>query len=115
MASLTKKRARSAIKDYTKPYGSDEESTRTEYASAPKKGEKYTGPSSKEEDSEEDEGTDEPADVDGLAEEKEKPSEDRGTASRIVSALAGGLSQWSQDERSNRKSKRDLNNARMKS
>lgn len=105
--SRSKGRARKAVDGST--YIHDAGETKTQYTSQP------DGMLSKEKkDEDEDEGSDEPADVVGLA-EKKKPSNDRGTASRIIGALVGGLSQWSQDERANRKSNRDLNNARMKS
>lgn len=103
--SRSKGRARKAVDGST--YNPDE--NRTLYMSAP------AGMLVKAK-MDEDEGSDEPADVTGLAEKKKKkPSSGRGTASRIIGALVGGLSQWSQDERANRKSNRDLNNARMKS
>lgn len=105
--SRSKGRARKAVDGSTYIHNADENKTR--YTSQP------DGMLLKEKkDEDEDEGSDEPAAVSGLA-EKKKPSSGRGTASRIIGALVGGLSQWSQDERANRKSNRDLNNARMKS
>ena len=71
-----KKKARSAYKDYTAPYKRDEEEDKPieDFRAAP--------------DNEDDGGTDEPADVSGLAKKKEK-EKDSGWGKKVVAAIAG--------------------------
>ena len=72
------KKARSAYKDYTAPYKRDEEEDKPieDFRAAP--------------DNVEDEGSDKPADVSGLAKkEKEKEKSDSNWGKKVVAAIAG--------------------------
>jgi len=75
--SMMKKKARSAINDYTKPYEKDE-------------GEGFNMTKNPADNAAEEDGSDEPADVDGLAKkEKKKEKADSSWAKKVVGAIAG--------------------------
>lgn len=78
--SMMKTKARSAIKDYTQPWKKDEEETQD-----------FDMTKNKAANSEEEpEGTDEPADVSGLAAKKDdEKKKDSNWAGKVVAAIAG--------------------------
>jgi len=101
MSTLLKSRAKSAVRDYTKPYSTEDNPNMTFSLK------KDEAPASKEskapkEEPEEEEGTDEPAAVSGLAEKKKKKEEGIGTGARIASALIAGLGSRVEGLRQNR-------------
>lgn len=71
------KKARSAYKDYTAPYKRDEEEDKPieDFRAAP--------------DNEDDGGTDEPADVSGLAKKDDEKKKDSNWAGKVAAAIAG--------------------------